>query len=79
MIEEYRTKYIVEAATLIYFRAQLKNIELHERQGTFVLVNVPESLIDEYRAGKIRVEPRAFNDTVKWLNTSIKNLIQARG
>jgi hypothetical protein len=75
---EYRTKYIVEAATLIYFRSKLKNIELHERQGTFVLEDVPESLIDEYRAQNLRVEPRAFNDTVKWLNTSIKKLIQAR-
>jgi hypothetical protein len=76
---EYRTKYIVEAATLIYFRSQLKNIELYERQGTFVLADVPESLIEEYRAGNLRVEPRAFNDTVKWLNTSINSLIKSRG
>jgi hypothetical protein len=79
MVLEYRTTYIVEAATLIYFRSQLKNIELHERQGTFVLADVPESLIEEYRTGSLRVEPRAFNDTVKWLNTSIKKLILARG
>ncbi len=75
---EFKTTNLVLAATLLCFGAQIKNIELNDRQGTFVLDGVTDNLLDNWQYKNLRVEPIAFHKWTRFLSESVGKLIHNR-
>ena len=75
----YKTTDIVAAATLLLFNAQLQNIEVSGRKGTFVLDQVEQSRVDDFILGKLAVEPIRFHATVRFLSAAVNKAADARG
>jgi hypothetical protein len=49
-------------------------IEKQGQKGTFVFTNVTTEQINSYDLGNARVEPVAFNNTIKQLTTSVRRM-----
>ena len=74
MKENYETTDIVLAAYLRLNNCSLIHINKIGQQGTFVFSSVPEELITNYQLGNGKVEPRLFNNMVRQLSTSVRNI-----
>ena len=71
-MEPYKTQDIVLAATLKVSGYNLVDIELHHTKGIFVFEDVTETVISEFDLGQCQVEPVEFNNTIKFLTTSVR-------
>jgi hypothetical protein len=72
---DLETSDICLAATLLMFGAQLQNITVEGRRGTFVLVNADQKTLDDFQFGRCLVEPARFNSTVRFLSGAVVKLI----
>lgn len=75
MDEFYKTTDIILAACLRLNGCDMVMIEKEGSKGTFVFANVNAEFITEYDLGKVRVEPVAFNNTIKQLTTSVRRMV----
>lgn len=71
---EYRTSDIVLASYLRLMGYEIAKIEKVGMKGTFVFENVSDDHIQEYDFGRARVEPAAFNNTIKSLTTAVRRM-----
>lgn len=71
---EYKTTDIVLAAFLKLNNCVMARIEKQGQRGTFVFETVDPVLVSDYDLGHARVEPVAFNNTVKQLTTSVRRM-----
>jgi hypothetical protein len=71
----YKTTDIILAACLRLCGKEMVDIELNGNKGTFCFTDVDNDFLVEYDLGKIRVEPVAFNNTIKQLTTSIRRMV----
>lgn len=71
---DYKTSDIVLAAFLKMSGCLMTGIEKQGQKGTFVFTNLDMELVKDYDLGKARVEPVAFNNTIKQLTTSVKRM-----
>lgn len=74
ILAEFRTTDIVLAASLKMSGYALDNIEKQGSKGTFVFVDVSDEFLNTFNLGKHRVEPVLFNNTIRQLTTSVKQL-----
>lgn len=74
MHEIYKTPDIVLAAFLKINNCLLSEIEKAGQRGTFVFEQVPVALIEQYNLGRAQVEPVTFNNTIKFLTTSVRRI-----
>lgn len=72
MEKSFHTTDIVLAATLKLMGYHLSFIEKNGNKGTFFFDNVPENVIVDYDLGKLKVEPVAFNNSIKALTTATR-------
>ena len=75
-MNEYNTSDIILAACLKLNGYQMTSIERNGKKGIFVFNDVNDSFITEYDLGNIKVEPVAFNNTIKQLTTSVRRMVQ---
>lgn len=75
-ITKYETSDIVLAACLKLFGYEMIDIEKTGNKGIFIFRNVDESFISDYDLTKIKVEPMAFNNTIKQLTTSVRRIVK---
>lgn len=71
---EYKTSDIVLASYLRLSGYEIVRIEKTGTKGTFVFANVDDNLIQTYDFGRARVEPTAFNNTIKSLTTAVRRI-----
>lgn len=71
---EYKTSDIVLASFLRLSGNEIVRIEKVGMKGTFVFENVDDDLIQSYDFGRARVEPAAFNNTIKSLTTAVRRM-----
>ena len=69
---EYKTSDIGLAAFLRLSGCQMSGIDKQGQKGTFVFLNVADSLIVDYDLGNAQVEPVSFNNAIKQLTTSVR-------
>lgn len=69
---QYKTTDIILAACLKVQGYDLIDIELNGNKGTFCFSPIGEDILEEYDLGRSRVEPVAFNNTIKQLTTSVR-------
>lgn len=74
MSSEYKTTDIVLASYLKLCGCSMLRIEKQGQKGTFVFSDVTTEQIGNYDLGKARVEPVAFNNTIKQLTTSVRRM-----
>lgn len=75
-MKEFNTQDIVLAATLKLFNFNMVRIDRSGNKGIFVFDNVDQTFIDDYDLGKVKVEPVAFNNTIKQLTTSVRRMLR---
>jgi hypothetical protein len=68
----YSTDDVTLAAYLVIKEYHLKIIEKHENHGTFVFVDVPDEVVQEYECGSARVEPRKFSFEMRNLISNVR-------
>lgn len=68
----YSTSDIVLAATLKLSGFTLTKIEKFNNKGIFYFDSVDEMVLMDFDLGKIKVEPVAFNNTIKALTTATR-------
>lgn len=71
---EYKTSDIVLASYLRLNGLEIARIEKSGQKGTFVFDSVPDEMIQAYDFGRARVEPAAFNNTIKQLTTAVRRM-----
>lgn len=71
---EYKTSDIVLASYLRLSGHEIARIEKVGMKGTFVFVDIDDDLIQTYDFGRARVEPVAFNNTIKSLTTAVRRM-----
>lgn len=71
---EYKTSDIVLASFLRLSGFEIARIEKTGMKGTFVFENIDDDLIQSYDFGRARVEPVAFNNTIKSLTTAVRRM-----
>jgi len=71
---EYKTSDIVLASFLRLSGHEIVRIEKVGQKGTFVFGEVPDDIIQSYDFGRARVEPAAFNNTIKQLTTAVRRM-----
>jgi hypothetical protein len=71
-MEKLETTDIVLAAYLKVQNFRMVEILKNGTKGTFVFVNVPEKIINDYDLGQSRVEPKALNYEIKALTTAAR-------
>jgi hypothetical protein len=74
IIREYKTTDIVLAAFLRLRGYGLQRIEKEGFKGTFVFSDVNSDDVQMYDLGSATVEPVTFNNTIKFLTTSVRRL-----
>lgn len=74
MHTEYKTTDIVLASFLKLNGVSLMRIEKFGQKGTFVFEGVSDDLLVTYDLGNAKVEPVAFNNTIKQLTTSVRRI-----
>ena len=74
MTEIYKTADIVLAASLKVSGFEMSSIELQGTKGVFVFENVDKQTLIDFDLGKVKVEPVAFNNTIKQLTTSVRRM-----
>lgn len=70
--KQINTQDIVLAATLKVLGFNLNRIEKVGNKGTFIFDDVDEKIIIDYDLGNLRVEPVAFNSSIKALTTATR-------
>ena len=71
-MQEYSTTDIVLAAVLKVKGYRLVEIIKNGNKGTFVFIDVPDSEVNDYDLGQIRVEPKSLNYEIKALTTAAR-------
>jgi hypothetical protein len=71
---EYQTSDIVLASYLRLCGHDIVRINKVGLKGTFVFVDIDDDLIQGYDVGRARVEPVAFNNTIKSLTTAVRRM-----
>ena len=71
---EYKTSDIVLASFLRLSGHEITRIEKTGMKGTFVFDGINDDLIHEYDLGRAKVEPVAFNNTIKSLTTAVRRM-----
>ena len=71
---EYKTSDIVLASYLRLSGHDILRIEKVGLKGTFVFGDIDDELIQTYDFGRARVEPTAFNNTIKSLTTAVRRM-----
>lgn len=71
---EYKTSDIVLASFLRLSGHDIVRIEKAGLKGTFVFDGINDELIQAYDFGQARVEPVAFNNTIKSLTTAVRRM-----
>jgi hypothetical protein len=71
---EYKTSDIVLASYLRLSGHEITRIEKVGLKGTFVFTNIDDELIQAYDFGRAKVEPVAFNNTIKSLTTAVRRM-----
>lgn len=71
---EYKTSDIVLASFLRLSGHEIARIEKTGMKGTFVFDGINDDLIHEYDLGRAKVEPVAFNNTIKSLTTAVRRM-----
>ena len=71
---EYKTSDIVLASFLRLSGYEIARIEKTGMKGTFVFEGISDDLIHEYDLGHAKVEPVAFNNTIKSLTTAVRRM-----
>lgn len=77
VMEEYKTTDIILAACLRLEGKEMARIELNGNKGTFCFSGVDEDFVTDYDLGRCRVEPVAFNNTIKQLTTSVRRMTRS--
>ncbi len=73
-MDRYKTTDIVLAAYLRVQGYAMMDIELNGQKGTFCFADVEDHVLTDYDLGNCRVEPVAFNNTIKQLTTSVRRM-----
>lgn len=68
---QYKTTDIVLASCLRLLGHSIETIDVAGRRGTFVFMDVPPAIIEEFNCGKILVDPVAFHGMLRQLSTSV--------
>lgn len=76
-LTSYSTTDIVIAATLKSQGHRLVDVRLDGQRGTFVFSNIPETTIQDFNFGNLRVEPSNFHTCVKQLSAIIRRRVAA--
>lgn len=71
---EYKTSDIVLASFIRLSGYEIVRIEKTGSKGIFVFSGVDDELIQLYDCGRARVEPAAFNNTIKSLTTAVRRM-----
>jgi hypothetical protein len=71
-MEKLETTDIVLAAYLKVQNYRMVEILKQGTKGTFVFVDVPEAVINDYDLGQARIEPRSLNYEIKALTTAAR-------
>lgn len=74
MNNEFRTTDIVLAAFLRLNNYPMARIEKMGTKGTFIFLDVPSDLVQDFDLGNAKVEPIAFNNMIKQLTTSVRRM-----
>ena len=74
-MSEYKTSDIVLAASLKVHGFELETIEINGTKGVFVFNDVTDEFLKEYDLGRVKVEPIAFNGTIRQLTTSVRRML----
>lgn len=74
-LKQINTQDIVLAATLKVLGFNLNRIEKMGNKGTFIFDDVDEKVITDYDLGNLRVEPVAFNSSIKALTTATRRQV----
>jgi len=69
------TQDIVLAATLKVLGYTLHHIDKTGNKGTFFFLNVEDGIINDYDLGNLKVEPVAFNNSIKALTTATRRQV----
>lgn len=69
---ELSTTDIVLAAYLKVRSFRMIEILKNGNKGTFIFVDVPDEIINEYDLGQAKVEPKALNYEIKALTTAAR-------
>lgn len=72
---QINTQDIVLAATLKVLGFNLNRIEKMGNKGTFIFDAVDDKVITDYDLGNLRVEPIAFNSSIKALTTATRRQV----
>lgn len=72
-VATYHTTDISLAAALMCYNYNVVDIQIDGRLGTFQFKNVDKRVIDDYWAGRLRVDPYQFYNNVKRLSSGIRN------
>lgn len=72
VLESFPTSDIVLAAYLKTKNYRLSEIVRNGNKGTFIFLEVEQSIIDEYDLGSALVEPRSLNSEIKALTTAVR-------
>ena len=73
-MKDYRTTDIILAACLRLNGFEMAEIVINGTKGTFCFDEVNDDFITDYDLGKCRVEPVAFNNSIKQLTTSVRRM-----
>ena len=76
ILKTFETSDIILAASLKFKNYSLDQITISGNKGYFHFLDVPRELIFEYDAGRILVEPVAFNMQIKNLTTAVRRLVK---
>mgnify|MGYP003598739579 CR=1 FL=1 len=71
-LDDLETTDIVLAAYLKVKGYRLIEILKNGNKGTFIFIEVPEDVINEYDLGQAEVEPKALNYEIKALTTAAR-------
>ena len=74
-LRQINTQDIVLAATLKVLGFNLNRIEKMGNKGTFIFDDVDEKIVTDYDLGNLRVEPVAFNSSIKSLTTATRRQV----
>jgi hypothetical protein len=70
----FKTSDIVLASYLRLSGFTLTEITKDGNKGTFVFSSVTDEAVNDYDLGNARVEPVAFNNTIRQLTTSVRRI-----
>ena len=72
MYPNFETIDIILAACLKVKGYKLTEILKHGNRGTFVFVDIPENILEDYDLGNALVEPKALSNAIRALTTAAR-------